>query len=275
MVKFFKMFYPVYLVALVVWWTIITKDSLQNTSTAYWFGFSYSLIALSGSFLGFFVIAKKWGGFKSTFGRAISFMSLGLFGLALGQLIWSYYNIIAHVEAPYPSIADLGYFSIVPFYALGMLFFAKVGGAKYTLRKGTNIAVAVIVPAAALAISYSFLLRGADLDNSSLLKSFFNFGQPLGEACVIAIAIITWQLSRKFLGGVMRNKILFILTALVIQYLTDFMFYYQFNQGTYQNGGNVDLFYAVSFTMMALALLRLEPKALQPVQEEGANDDGH
>ncbi len=268
MIKTIKIVFVSYLLILISWWAVIFTQNKENTNLSYAFGAAYALTALSGSLIGFFYIAKGWGGFKSSIGKAIQFLSLGLFGLALGQLIWSYYNIVAKVEIPYPSLADFGYFSIVPFYGISMLLLAKVGGAKLMLKQSGNKVIAIAVPALLLVGCYSIYLKGIETDFSNPVKTFLDFGQPLGEAIVISIAIMTWQLSKKLLGGLMRPKIFFILFALIFQFITDFLFYYQNARGLYVNGGLVDLLYAISFTLMAIGLLNMSSSFFQAKKTE-------
>lgn len=244
-----------YLGVLIVWWLVIFTKNQENTSSSFWFGAAYALIALIGSLIGLFVVAKRWGGLKSAVGRALTFLSLGLFGLALGQIIWSYYNLFVNVEVPYPSIADAGYFSIVPFYGISMIILAKVGGAGYTIKSIKNRLLVFAVPVLFLIVSYVIFLRGIEVDLSNPIRTFFDFGQPLGEAIVISIALLAWQLSRSLLGGMMRKKIFFIVGALILQYVTDFLFYYRNAREMYQNGDVVDLMYAISFTVMTVGLL--------------------
>ena len=87
------------------------------------------------------------------------------------------------------------------------------------------------------------------------LKTFLDFGYPGFEAIAISIGILTYSLSRKLLGGIMRPKIFFLVFALVAQYITDYTFLYQVGVGTYYNGGVVDLMYATSFAIMALGVI--------------------
>src|SRR3990167_5536108 len=125
MIKTLKLIFVSYWLILFVGWLYIFTQNKENTDASYLFGALYALIALAGSLLGFFYIARGWGGFSSSVGKAVSFLSLGLFGLAFGQLVWSYFNIVAKIEIPYPSIAYFGYFSIVPFYGISMLILTK------------------------------------------------------------------------------------------------------------------------------------------------------
>ena len=53
----------------------------------------------------------------------------------------------------------------------------------------------------------------------------------------------------------MRSKILYIIFALVFQFITDYTFLYQVGVGTYYNAGLVDLMYTTSFMIMAIGIL--------------------
>lgn len=239
---------------LLVWWAKIFFTGVKETDENYLFGFLYPLIALIGSIAGF-ISSKKWGGSKSLIGRGIIFFSLGLFGLWFGQTVWSYYNLIARVPVPYPSIADIGYFSIIPLYGYGMYCFGKASGIKFSLKSIGGKIIVVLIPIIMVAISYFLFLRNLAPDFSDPLKTFLDFGYPGGEAITISIALLTYFLSRNILGGKMRSRILYIIFALVVQYVTDYLFLYRASAGTYYNAGVVDLMYTASFTVMAIGLL--------------------
>ena len=55
----------------------------------------------------------------------------------------------------------------------------------------------------------------------------------------------------------MKNKVLFILIALVIQYIADYNFLYQFSVNTWINGGYGDYIYLFSYFIMAMGLINL------------------
>src|SRR3989338_5801855 len=118
---------------LVLWWLKIFFSGIRETQENYLFGFIYAFVALIGGVNGL-LISKKWGGAKSYVGRGLIFLSLGLLGEWFGQTVWTYYNVIEKIEVPYPSIADIGYLSIIPLYALGVLSFAKATGARFKLK---------------------------------------------------------------------------------------------------------------------------------------------
>lgn len=240
-----------------IWWIKIFLSGVTEGNENHLFGATYAIVALLGSAYGLYV-SKRWGGYKSLVGKGIIFFSLGLLGEWFGQTAWAYFNIIAKQEVPYPSIADIGYFSIIPFYALGMLSFAKASGARFNLQTVKGKLTVVIIPVLMVCISYFLFLKNVTPDFNDPLKTFLDFGYPFGEAITISIALITFELSRGILGGRMRGRILYLIFALVAQYITDYTFLYTASAGTYYNGGIVDLMYVTSFTIMSLGLISLK-----------------
>lgn len=241
-------------ILLVVWWLKINFINTGQSTENYYYGLSYSFIAFIGGINGL-IVAQKWGGFKSLFGRGISFLSLGLLSYWFGQVAWSYYNIVLRVEVPYPSIADIGYFSAIVFYALGMWSFAKTAGVKTSLQTLSGKLIAFIIPAFMLGLSYYFFLRETSPDLANPIRTFLDYGTPLGYAISFSIALIAYSLTRNVLGGRMKPKILYIIFAFIIQYITDYTFLYQFATESYINAGTNDLMFTTSFTIMAIGLI--------------------
>lgn len=247
--QFVLLFYSI----LVIWWTKIYLSGVRETQENYLFGFVYALIALIGGINGL-IISKKWGGFKSSVGRALIFLSLGLLGEWFGQTVWSYYNVIEKIEVPYPSLADIGYFSIIPLYALGVLSLGKAIGAHFKLKTMWGKLIVIIIPIIMVTLSFYLFLKNLWPDFSNPIRTFLDFGYPLGEAITISITLVIYELSRGVLGGKMKNKILLLIVALFAQYITDFTFLYKAGEGTYYNAGVVDLMYVTAFLITTLAL---------------------
>lgn len=239
---------------IVVWWIRINFFLTVSTSEIYLFGTLYSLIALIGAVQGF-IVARKWGGWSSVLGKCIIFFSCGLIGLWFGQLIWSYYNIISQVEVPYPSLADIGFFSIIPFYALGSVYLGQATGVKFVHKSTLGMLSILLIPLVILSMVYFVFLRDFTLDVTAPLRSFLDFFYPFGEGITISIATIVFFLSYQILGGKMRNRILCILFALIFHFITEYTFLYTVASSIYTNGGYVDLMYATSFFFMSIGLI--------------------
>ena len=242
---------------LCIWWVEIAlvwknQDINQNL---YWAA-SYQILAIWGAVFGL-VISKHWGGLKSTLGKAIIFFSIGLLLQSFGQSVFSFYNIISKVEIPYPSIADIGFFGSIPLYIYGGILLGQASGTKFSLRSPHNKAIAIIIPLIMLVASYVFFLENYEFDWGSPMRVFLDFGYPFGQAIYVSVAISTYILSKKFLGGIMKNAVLFILIALLVQYVADYNFLYQTLNETWTNGGYGDFIYLIAYFMMAMGLIKL------------------
>ena len=243
-------------VILGAWWFSLrplnTSDGLLHGK--YIWGSCYQIIAFVGGIYGL-IKAQKWGGFKSFLGRSIMFFSLGLLFQCIGQSVYSYYNLVAHIEAPYPSLGDLGYFGSVIFYILGVLSLVRVAGGKVSFKSMGNKFLAVLLPLILLVGSYLVFLQGYSFDWTNKLKIFLDFGYPLGQAFYVSIAILTLSIAQRFLGGLMKTPIILFLIALIVQYASDFNFLFQANKGTWYVGGIGDFLYMFSYLCMAIAII--------------------
>lgn len=250
----------IFFLLLTGWW-FINNFVLNNRSLSYDtfidYGEFYGYMAIFGGISGI-LIAQKWGGLKSIMGKALIMFSLGLFAQEFGQLSYAWYNDIYKVPGPYPSIGDIGYFGSIPLYAYGVLLLAQASGVRIKFQSFVDKLQALLIPLAMLGVGYYLFLQGYEFDWSSPLKIFLDFGYPLGQAAYVSLAIVTYLLSRGVLGGIMRPKILFILFALVIQFLCDYTFLYQSSKGLYYVGEINDYMYFVSYFVMTLALIQFE-----------------
>jgi len=218
------------------------------------FGATYGSMALVGGGIGL-VAAKRWGGLKSKLGKTIIFLSLGLLAAEFGQIVFSYYNIILHVDVPYPSLADVGFFMNIPLYIIALTGLWQVSGTKYSLTKQKNKTLILVLPLIGLIMSYSVFLRGYDFTDAPLLRVFLDFGYPLGQAIYVTIALSIFLLSVGALGGIMKKRILMLILAFAAQYAADFNFLYQNIHETWINGGYGDYLYFLAYTFMALSLV--------------------
>lgn len=236
------------------WWILIQFPPANESRLVEYFGEAYGLMAVWGGIWGI-IIARRWGWTKSVMGKAILAFSLGLFAQEFGQIMYSYYIYFLNQES-YPSIGDIGYFGSIPLYTLGIVYLAKASGVRIGLKSFENKIQAVFIPLAMLAVGYFLFLQSYEFDWSNPLTVFLDFGYPLGQAIYVSVAILTYLLSRGVLGGVMKGSVLFILFALVLQFLSDYTFLYQTSIGTWRLGGENELMYLFSYFIMTFGLIR-------------------
>ena len=192
---------------------------------------------LSGMFL-----SRKWGLLSSSLGRAIFFLSAGVAVWGLGSIIWAYYNFVLAIEAPYPSLADVGYLLSYPFYVVGLINLGKGIGAYHKLKTNWGRVALVSVPIVGLALTYFVFVtiaRGGEFDyqDSSLLKLVFDIGYPLGDAVIVTAIGLVYGLSYRIFGGRFKWPINLLFIGQFLVYLSDFGFSYTTTQGTFYVAG--------------------------------------
>ncbi len=238
-----------------LWFIFFHLPGINPGSQFDWFTVSYGLIAVWGAIWGI-IIARKWGGFKSVIGKSLIFFSLGLALQEVGQIGYTYYIYFLHVEVPYPSWGDIAFYGSIPCYIFAVIYLAKAAGIRISLKSFRNKISAIIIPTLILIGSYLIFLQGYEFDWSQPLTVIIDFGAPLLQAVYISLALLTYILTRGMLGGVMRPKVLFILVALLAQYIADWTFLYQASRGTWSVSGINDYMFFVSYFLMTIALLQ-------------------
>jgi hypothetical protein len=243
--------------ALTGWWVWVRQSGyVGETDQAELFSAVYGVMALFGGVCGLFA-SKKWGGAKSLVGKSTLFFALGLLAQVFGQVSYSAYTYLFHKEIPYPSVGDIGYFGSIILYIIGGLYLIKALSVSSVLKSKVNVFWTVSVPIALLAGSYMFFLNGYEFDFSKPLVVFLDLGYPFGQAIYIALGILAFLLSRKYLGGIMKPVILFLIFALFAQFVADFMFLYRVNRDLWETAGINDYSYLASYFVMTIALLKL------------------
>lgn len=248
------------------WWIFLRLTNQPHNSNAnQLFAAVYGITALWGGIWGV-IIARKWGWLHSVMGKSILFFSIGLFFQEVGQILYSYYIYFKKIENPYPSLGDFFFYSTIPLYIIAVIYLAKASGVHISLRSFQNKLQAVLIPAGMLVFSYVIFLQQYAFDWSQPVKTLLDLGVPFGQAVYISLAILTYTLTRGILGGIMRSKVLFILFALLFQYIADWTFLYQASRSTWYAGELNDYQYFCAYFLMTLALIGLRT-ALRELKE--------
>jgi hypothetical protein len=240
------------------WWIVLQFMNLPHESdyNQFWGGV-YGLVALWGGIWGI-IIARKWGGFHSVMGKSILFFALGLLSQEVGQVAYTYYISFLHQPIPYPSVGDYFFWATVPLYIMAVIFLAQAAGVHISLRSVKGKLQAVLIPAIILLLCYAIFLQGYKFDWSIPQKILIDLGVPIGEGIYISLALLTYTLTRGVLGGVMKSKVLFILFALLAEFIADWVFLYQASRETWYTGGINDYMYFVAYFLMAIGLIQFD-----------------
>lgn len=266
--KFNKVLYflSIYFILTVSWWINIYVTKQEDSPTNFQFVFLYGLIPFFGGVFGL-IKANQWGLFKSALGKALFFLSCGLITWSGGETIWSYYNLILHVEIPYPSWADASFIASWPLWIIGVYFLSHATGAKFGLKKRTGQLQLILIPLAAIIISYYLLVviarGGSWTSGGGLLKVFFDFAYPVLDIVILTEALLVYGLSLKFLGGRFKWPVLIILLGFVINYFADFGFSYTTTIETYFNASWPDLLFAAAMFILSVGINTIDPNQIE------------
>ena len=255
-----KILFIIYSLALFLWFYFTIFLSFTTSSFGYYFQIPLAVVPLYGGISGL-LKSRIWGGFKSSMGRALGSLSLGLIMWGLGMVVWNYYIFISSIEVPYPSLADVFFILSWPLWSYGVLQLSKVTGAHFGLREVSGKIYFIFIPIAVIFLSYYLLVmvaRGGSIDLSvGNLQLFFDLFYPIGDVVILTIVSLIYTLSRNFLGGVYRNHISLLFLGFVLNYFSDFMFSYTTYIGTYFNGHFVDLMFLTTMFILSVAVNNL------------------
>lgn len=239
------------------WLYIQQFEVLASRDIRQLWGHTYWILPVFGGISGLY-ISRRWGGYKSLLGKAITVLSIGLLFQSFGQIYSSYYVYFYDVESPpYPAIGDIGFFGSVIIYTYGVMLISRLSGVHFSLRKIHNRIWMFIVPASLISLSYVLFLKGYEFASVSKIQILLDFGYPLGQALYVSIAIFCLLAGWNWLGGVLKKPILFLIFALIFQSLSDFVFIFQAISGSWYVGGINDLMYLTSYFLMTLSLIHM------------------
>jgi hypothetical protein len=254
-----------FFVALVIFWTYLFLTHHTSSTLNYWYSFLFGLIPLIGGLIGM-VKASIWGGLKSALGKAVFFVSLGLFLWGLGESVWSYYNFFKDVPAPYPSLADIGFAPSIFFWILGTAYLSRATGALLVLKRSRRAKLLIIVLPIVLLIPAYYLqihvAREGVLvpEGETTLKAVLDVAYPFGDFLALSFAALVAILSYRYFGGIYRRAVYYLLAGLAIMYCADSIFSYTTTKGTYYNANWGDLLLTLGLYLITVGILAFASK---------------
>ena len=248
-----------------IFWVFINFFDLQLISNRVdLFVDTYGLMAFLGGVFGI-LISREWGFLKSNVGKVIFFLSLGLLFQFLGQVTYSVYYYVFGIENPYPSLGDLFYLGSVLLYIYGVWLIIEIGMLKKRLLNVSKLTqfLCVLLPLMIFIGTYSIFLKGYPFDDANLVRIFLDFAYPIGQATFVSLAFISTLIFRNYLGGVLKNSILLILLALIMQFIADTYFLYHSLYETWVVGGFGDLLFLIAYLIMGLAIINFDMESVE------------
>jgi hypothetical protein len=254
-----------YIVAMGIFWIILLTLHKTTGIYNYLFSFLMSLLPLVGGLFAMTHVIKLPEA-KGFIDKGIFFTGLGLFLWGCGEIIWSYYNFVLGVPAPYPSFADLGFAPSVFFYCIGAVYLARAAGADFGLQRKYAKLFIVLASLAMFAFSYYILIVVARhgvlvTPGDSFLKSIFDLAYPIGDFISLTAAVVLSGLSFRYIAKEYRIASISILIGLAGMFIADSIFSYTTSIGTYFNGNFGDLVFTIALFLISFGIFGFIPKS--------------
>lgn len=166
------------------------------------------------------IYAVKQYGLKSTRGKALLFITLGLAGWMGGEYLWSVFELILDID-PFPSFADVSYIVAYPLLFIGLLFEIGLGKIDWSLKKILVLSVSVII--FALITIYFGIYLAYDVE-ATFIENLFAIFYGVGDLILVAISLLLLVLSLEYKGGKMFYPWLFVFAGMICMWLADIGF---------------------------------------------------
>jgi diguanylate cyclase (GGDEF)-like protein/PAS domain S-box-containing protein len=168
---------------------------------------------------------------------------------ALGQAVWSWFELVAAREVPFPSLADVGFLAAIPLAAAGLL--THVAAAEHGLSQARRVLDGLMIATAVLAVSWEALLgslfRAA---SGTMLEQVLALAYPVSDAVMISLVIFLLAGSR----SATRAPLLLVGGGLVAIAVSDSLFAYLTQIDAY-TGSLVDTGWFVGYLLVMLGAL--------------------
>jgi hypothetical protein len=181
---------------------------------------------------------------KDRVGWALMGISAGLW--AAGEVVWSYYEVFQGIPTPYPSLADAGFLSAVPFAFAGIrAFWGPPRGTSASWRIWFD---AVIVAIALTSTAWGFGLRTV-WESDSPTKAL-DLAYPVSDILIGAVLILAIRRATQQQKG----RMALLLAGVALYSISDSAFAYLNAENSFGAVGNViDTGWFAGFLLIALA----------------------
>jgi diguanylate cyclase (GGDEF)-like protein/PAS domain S-box-containing protein len=200
------------------------------------------------------VCARAWRVERSDRRRAWGVLALAAGAWAVGEIVWTFYELGLGAEAPFPSFADVAFLAGYPLAALAMLVLPV---SSMPLRSRVRTALdALIVGASLMFVAWATFLGALyRASEGSLPEQVIGLAYPIADVVVAAVALFV--VLRAAPGR--RMTIVLLGAGLVSLAVADSAFAYLTLTDSYATGGAIDAIWDVGYLLIALAAIRHDP----------------
>jgi hypothetical protein len=189
--------------------------------------------------------------FRASAGRATwALFAVSSFAWGAGEAVWCYYALVKNVPVPFPSLADVGFLSAVPFAFAGLSLFPS--SPRRAADRVQGILDGCIVATALLFASWATILGPLyRAHEGGVLEQVIALAYPMSDVIMVSLVIILLSRAehhgRMSLGLVMAGVVAFAVADSAFAYLTEV--------NTYNGGSFLDTGWVAGYLLIALGAL--------------------
>ena len=151
--------------------------------------------------------------------RAWGMLGLAALSWALGEVYWSYLEVVRGQLSPFPSLADIGFLGAAPLEIAAVLhFFRGQGGAASWLRIGLD---GLVLASALFFVSWILVLRSTFDAGDSPFNTALSLAYPVADIVTLVVVIETLTESRE-----VDSPLTYVMAGLVALTVSDTAFTY-------------------------------------------------
>jgi len=144
--------------------------------------------------------------------KSWALLGLSSFAWAVGEGFWTYYDLIEKIQVPFPSLADVGFVTAIPFMIAGLLLFPQPSGR--AAHRFEGLLDGCIIAMSLLFASWATILGPIYRSHQGgELKQILSLTYPMSDVVMISLVIIliarAGQQRRVGLGLVMVGVVAF------------------------------------------------------------------
>src|SRR5215218_4030524 len=193
-------------------------------------------------------------------------LGLGIISWVLGQMLFTFYEWALRQPPPLPSLADVGYLSVYPFFLLGILL---LPGRPVPVASRTRIALdGLMIMTAAVTFSWYFVLGPVmQQGNETTLAKAVSTAYPLADIVLIACLVI---LASRPEEQTLRPAVHLLALGLTLIVVADSNFAYWSLHDAYATGTLPDVGWSLGYMLVALGAFAAR---LAPSEEETTSSE--
>lgn len=203
-----------------------------------------------------------WRARRSVGGAARSWwwLAAGTASWAMGESAWSYYELVASVETPFPSVADAGYLLFPVLSAVGLLLWPSAG-LLGTTRWRTMLDGALVAGALLILSWVTALGASVHAGGTSTVGYVVSLAYPLSDLVLLTLTVVIVTHARQT-----RSGLALVAAGLGCLCVADTGFAYLTAIDRYATGSPVDVGWFGGFLLIAVAAYRADaPGTKDPI----------